>query len=91
MMAPTRGSNTATATMLVLYFLVLAARNERPIPENVLIAPGGIASKAVFLLSKPRPWIMSVLKVVRPPLGTWRATMANQMSQVLGSRRPSRI
>lgn len=60
-------------------------------PEIVLIAPGGMASKAVFSASKPRPEMMSVLKVVRPPLGTWRAMMANQISQVLISSRASQI
>jgi len=76
-------------TIGVRYFLVVAARYDKAIPERVLIAPGGIASREVCKESNPNPDMMIVLNVVSPPFGTCRAAMAIQMSQVLISNAAS--
>lgn len=56
--------------MTVLYLRVVDARYDRPMPDRVLIAPVGIESRDVSRGPKPRPEMMRVLKVVKPPLGT---------------------
>lgn len=85
------GSSTAVAIMTVRQRRVVAARKDSAMPESVLMAPGGMASREVSSLEKPRPWMISVLKVESPPLGTCRATMANQISHVLMSSAASRM
>ncbi len=76
--------------MTVRHFLVVAAKNDRAIPDSVLIAPGGMASRDVCKESKPRPEMIKVLKVVSPPLGTCKATIANQINQVRTSSTASK-
>lgn len=66
------------ATITVRHFLVVAAKNDRAMPESVLMAPGGIASNDVCRESKPRPLMIKVLNVVSPPFGTWRATYTSK-------------
>jgi hypothetical protein len=78
-------------TIVKRYFLVVAAKNDKAMPESVDMAPGGIARREVSRGLKPKPEIMRVLNVVRPPLGTWSATIAKNSSQVFGSYTASRI
>lgn len=72
-------------------FLVVAAKNDKAMPESVDMAPGGMASREVSRGLKPRPEMIKVLNVVRPPLGTWSATIAKNSSQVFGSNSASWI
>ena len=58
------------ATSAVLYLRVVDAMYESAMPDAVLMKPGGIARREVFRGEKPSPEMMSVLKVVKPPLGT---------------------
>lgn len=78
-------------TIATRYFLVVAAKNDKAMPEIVDMAPGGIAKRDVSRGLKPRPEMIRVLNVVSPPLGTWRATIAKKSSQVFGSDRASTI
>ncbi len=64
------------ATSAVLYLRVVDAMYESAMPDAVLIKPGGIARREVSRGEKPSPEIMSVLKVVNPPLGTYAGVSA---------------
>ena len=58
------------ATSAVLYLRVVDAMYESAMPDAVLMKPGGIARREVSRGEKPSPEMISVLNVVKPPLGT---------------------
>lgn len=59
------------ATRTVLYLRVVEATYESTMPEIVDMAPGGMAKSEVSKGLNPSPLMMRVLKVVKPPLGTY--------------------